>query len=984
MSVHGRRGENATVGRGLEGMGASTGHDGGLSEEASGPADATIAATLHDQPNASVPSESGTYASIAPGSTLGRYVVLDRLGRGGMGTVLRAYDQSLDRAVALKLLHPGASEHYAKRLEREARALAKVSHPNVVHVYEVGQHEGQWFIAMELVKGQTLRAWQRGEHGWAQTVEVYLQAAAGLEAAHALGMVHRDFKPDNCIMDEQGRLKVLDFGLVRQTQASERGPGTEVDPLRTRPGKILGTLGYMPLEQISGKPVDARSDQFSFCVSLYEALYGVRPFGADEVGPLTISMMKGAIDDAPRGPRVPSKLRRILVQGLATSADDRWPSMDALSTELRRLLAPSRSKWWIPALGVGAVAVGLWGWQREERARPCADSPQQLEGTWDDARRERVRSAMAGTGVAYATSAWERAERRLDDYGAAWLAEHEDACVATHVHHEQSTQVMDLRMSCLRRARGRLTAAVDLLAEADAKVVARAHRLLEGLPSLERCADVERLLAEVPPPTDPDVVAAVAEARTVLHRVNALRSAGKPREASELLATHEAELETIDYVPLASELSLSRGLLKLKLGEYSEAESLLRITVMQSLAHDQWFDAWHAALGLTNAIGHGRGAPDEALAFAQVAIGLSQREGNSSRIRTTSRLALAMLLRQQGRAAEAEAQIRTALELQEQAGGEFHDGIPQAHSNLANILSLQGRHAEAEQEYQRARDLYVRTLGPAHPRLADTLSNYANMLSTQPERLDESLALSREALSIQEAALGPEHPATAASLNAIAIVLQTKGDLTAAADAFRTVVARLTAAHGLEHPWVGGARTNLGSVMLDLGQVEEAEREVRAGIEIIDASAGPEALAGAAPRVILTKLLLDAERFDEAEPPARKALELRLATHGPEHHEVYSSRYLLAQVLSLQGQPLAAIDSLEKGLPLETLESIHIASRVEVRLLHANLLWDESHDRARAVQLIREIRDVVADDPELSEQRESLDGWLGDHALSEG
>lgn len=210
---------------------------------------------------------------------LGRYVLLGVLGRGGMGVVHEARDEQVGRKVALKLLHAELGERHAERLLREARALARLSHPNVVQVYEVGRHDEQWFIAMELVTGRTLRDWQRDHPAWRECVRVYLQAGRGLAAAHAAGMTHRDFKPGNCILDARGRVQVLDFGLARQagdasldlrSSAPQVASHEPLDGDLTRTGEVLGTLGYMPLEQLEGKRADARSDQWSFCASLYE------------------------------------------------------------------------------------------------------------------------------------------------------------------------------------------------------------------------------------------------------------------------------------------------------------------------------------------------------------------------------------------------------------------------------------------------------------------------------------------------------------------------------------------------------------------------------------------------------------------------------------------------------------------------------------------------------------------------------------------
>jgi len=296
---------------------------------------------------------------------VGRYVIQGVLGRGGMGTVLAAYDERLDRRLAVKLLHPEVARSHAKRLVAEAKALAKLSHPNVVQVYEVGEDQGQWFIAMELVSGQTLRKWQKQRPPWWVCIKTYLQAGAGLAAAHAAGLTHRDFKPENCILDDDGRVRVLDFGLVRETdeQVETRPPNGAKDETagaestevpQTRVGVVLGTLGYIALEQLQGRPANVKSDQFSFCASLYEALYGERPFEDDTVGELASVLAVGRVRPPPRGSRVPAKLRRVLLRGLATRAEDRWPSMAALLAELQRLVVARPLRWLV---GVGAVVI---------------------------------------------------------------------------------------------------------------------------------------------------------------------------------------------------------------------------------------------------------------------------------------------------------------------------------------------------------------------------------------------------------------------------------------------------------------------------------------------------------------------------------------------------------------------------------------------------------------------------------------------------
>ncbi len=287
----------------------------------------------------------------------GRYIVLDALGQGGMGMVLKGYDDELDRLVAIKVLHADPVKHQGPRLKREAQALAKLSHPNVVQVYEVGEADGQLFVVMELVKGQTLQQWQKdpvSPHGWKECVEVYLQAGQGLAAAHAKGLVHRDFKPGNAIVNDDGRVRVLDFGLARQDDDNDSDPDSvpsvivrartdrqqavPMDMTLTRTGAVLGTPAYMSPEQMGGAQTDPRSDQFSFCLSLYEVVYGERPFGGRTLADLMDSVTNGIVRPPPRDSAVPATLRRVLLRGLATEPKRRWPSMDELLTRLQRVV----------------------------------------------------------------------------------------------------------------------------------------------------------------------------------------------------------------------------------------------------------------------------------------------------------------------------------------------------------------------------------------------------------------------------------------------------------------------------------------------------------------------------------------------------------------------------------------------------------------------------------------------------------------------
>jgi len=273
------------------------------------------------------PTSAAQPLLVRPGDCLGRYTVRDRIGRGGIGEVYAAHDPELDRIVALKMLRPGLageSPEARARFQREAQAMARLSHPNVVAVYDVGAVGERVYVAMELVEGPTLEAWLlERPRGWREVVEVFLQAGRGLEAAHAAGLVHRDFKPSNVIVGD--RVRVADFGLARvAADAEPTGPmaPTALEGVVTETGAALGTPAYMAPEQRAGGPPSAQSDQYSFAVALYEALYGSRP----------------AAGEPPRKGfhRLPPRVRRILHRALSSHPAERYPSMSDLLRDLSR------------------------------------------------------------------------------------------------------------------------------------------------------------------------------------------------------------------------------------------------------------------------------------------------------------------------------------------------------------------------------------------------------------------------------------------------------------------------------------------------------------------------------------------------------------------------------------------------------------------------------------------------------------------------
>jgi predicted Ser/Thr protein kinase len=349
-------------------------------------------------------------AGLGHARKVGRYTLLELLGSGGMGVVFTAYDEELDRKVAIKFLQrSGAAQ--AGALLREAQAQARLAHPNVIHVYEVGVADGRVFLAMEFVRGLGLREWSRAGRSRAEVVEVFVQAGRGLAAAHAAGLVHCDFKPENVLVGQDGRVRVLDFGLARHSGARvEDAPGG-------------GTPGYMAPEQFEGREVDARSDQFSFCVALFEALYGQRPFVGGSLPALMLAVTGGEVAAAAGEARVPARLRRAVRRGLARVPAERHAGMTALLTELELVQPRPRGRWAIAAAVSAALTTSAW-WAAsggEDAAAACAaTAAAEVAAVWGEAPRAAIGRVFAATELAYAADSFERTARLLDAYVDAW------------------------------------------------------------------------------------------------------------------------------------------------------------------------------------------------------------------------------------------------------------------------------------------------------------------------------------------------------------------------------------------------------------------------------------------------------------------------------------------------------------------------------------------------------------------------------------
>lgn len=724
---------------------------------------------------------------------IGRYIVLGLLGKGGMGVVYSAYDPELDRKVALKLLRvvPGrkGTDLDAKRLRllREAKAIARLSHPSVVVVYDVGTYQDQVFIAMELVDGMTATRWRDTDKpSWRQVLDVFKAAGEGIAAAHAADLIHRDLKPDNVMVTRDGKVRVMDFGLARQLErmsednltlaASPDGeeptmPGMRPTEARlTNEGNVVGTPAYMPPEQYLGV-TDERSDQFSFCVSLYECVYGTHPFEAKTSYGLTANVQAGRVHDAPPHTKVPLWLRKILLKGMRPRPEDRYKSMRELLEALARDPAIARRRW-LMAGAVAASAVGLAiGVQRaaDTKRAFCAAAPEKLATAWelpagkgDGPKHAAVRKAFLTTGKPYAPDVLRGVTKLLDEYSAKWAWLYEDACEATHVRGEQSAEVLDLRMDCLNQRLTGMRALTDVFAGATGEVVEHAIDAAHALTPLDGCNDIRQLKSVIPPPSL-EIKTRVEALRQELGQIKAMRDAGRYVNALERLTPVVAESKAIGYRPLEAEALLPMGAINAQLGRYFEAEKILddALRAAMSSHHDDLlpeFSAWQ----IWTVGNQGRFVDAERwMRFADATI---ERTNNSNSV------IYAWILNNMGAIYYIQQRYSQALEYQERAKaikekvlGPDDPDVAVTIGNIALALNGMGRSEEALKLSDRNLITNRRSVGDTHPALADELSNRGEILASLG-RLDEALGVYRAALEIWEREFGSDAPAVAYAL----------------------------------------------------------------------------------------------------------------------------------------------------------------------------------------------------------------------------
>ncbi|HUJ61782.1 MAG TPA: serine/threonine-protein kinase, partial [Kofleriaceae bacterium] len=811
--------------------------------------------------------------------------------------------------VALKRLHGGGAEDHA-RIAREARAAAQLQHANVVAVYEVGEAAGAPFLARELVDGETLTRWLRTPRRWREIAGVLAQAGRGLAAAHARGLVHRDFKPDNVLVGRDGRARVADFGLARAHDGPGARPPSDARLGRmTETGAISGTPAYLAPELIEGAPPDARSDQYAFAITAFEALHGQHPFEGTTAPALWAAMASGKIRDGRRP--IPAWLDRAVRRGLAVDPAKRWPDVASLVAAIDR--APPR-RW--PFAVVGALAAAaLAASALPSRGPSCDDAGGDL--AWP-ARRGEIAVALGGGGEATLAS--------LDRFAAAYRDGARAACRASTAG-GQSPALADRRATCIDRARMRLVAVLDAIASGehrDAKAAA------DSLPDLAACANLDALRRGDAPPLSVGERALMTAAETELAQAQAARDAGNYPAALDAVARARARAQQLGYKPLAARAAMASYELDLDRGDREAATS----------------DAFDASIDA------GASGDDELAELAELALLAEQASRDPAALDTFAALP-ADLPTSRGTARLYEALGKAQLDAQryKDAEGSFRHAqairakvLPDGHLErvlgdywIAAALVEQRRDAEALPLLESVHRELEQLASPLRREAMEAL-HALGTAQARVGKIDEALASDREVLARRAKVFGPHAAVTAMMRFELASALSKAGKHGDAVRELDTVIADFTALHLETSVNMADARVNRAVDLTDLARYADAEASIALARPILVRAHGEDG-----PNVAIADLALATARIKRAE-------------HG-EHVELAGLDPLLGHVervftasFGAHSQPVSAV--IEQRGELAAARGDHAGA---IELYHRSLALlgpSDTADRAEELGLV--------------------------------
>ncbi len=932
--------------------------------------------------------------------TVGRYEIGEVLGRGACGQVYAAHDPQLDRDVAIKVVLSSSRRRdpdAEARLRREAEALARLQDPHVVPVYDVGIDElgigagGRprrgVYVVMARIQGQTLDAWLREASPTVdEIVDAFVQAARGLQAAHAVDVVHRDFKPGNAMRTDDGTVVVLDFGLARALDEGQSMPSERADRPAlisggtgslTMAGTVVGTPRYMAPEQHGADAATAAADQFAWCVALWEALDGRPPFRGETIKALAESKRAGQL---PPGKRIPPGIREVLARGLAADPRVRWPSMTALCEALAQRGRRRRRRiagYAAGALALGTVAAfGVDRWSQARAQARCDAEAAAIETHWNAARADEISAAFSTTGVSFADDTWARSRPRLDAYAAQWSAARRRTCAPEDA---LPPDVAEAARACLDDHQTHLTTLLDELAEPDTQVVHKASLAVATLPPVRACEDDVALRRYMDLPRDPAVREQIRALRRRIAEATAAQAMGRYDEALVGLNEVIERADALGQVALAVEARLAAADSHDRRGAIDEARRLAEAAYFAAEGIDRPDLALRASSTLAFFVGALQADHEGGLRWARTAETLSDRADAEPALVAGMLLNVGTVRRRAGQSERARQDLERALSSYEEAFGPQHPSVASALLNLASAHHDLGHYEKAIELLERGLAIDEATRGPDHPSTAAALNNLGVAYHRRGD-YERARRYHTRALEIREKALGPTHADVSVSVNNLGAALRMLGDQDGALAAYERAQRIAEEANGPEHPSVATAVDNLALVYRQRGDLGRARSLHERALEIRERALGAEHPEVATTLAGLGRVHLDEGQATSALPLFERAREIWAKAHGPVHPLVASALEHIGDAHDLAGEPAEAAASYEQALRIHLQIETSADQLAEVRFGLARMLWQADIDRARARALAAEavatwraLGDAGRDDLAKAQ------AWLRDH-----
>ena len=904
-------------------------------------------------------STSRMVDELAP-TRLDRYVLVDLIGRGAFGTVWAAYDPQLDRRVAIKLMYlrrrKDAPALEPGQMLGEAQMLAQVNHPNVVAIHDVrvldeplGSKPRGIFIVMEFLPGPTLVEWQASPRDWRAVLSIYAEAGRGLAAAHQRGLVHRDFKPANVMFGNDERIRVLDFGLARPTSDSGK-----LHP-RGKPQRVVGTPAYMAPEQHVGQPTDAHTDQYSFCVALFEALYGRRPFIGDDHQALAQSKLENQVH-APRNTKVPARILTVLRRGMALNPNQRYRDMHELLHALLDDPQARRRRNASIALLVAVIGGAGYGLARAQaRATESCQAPDDsFEGMWDESVARQVDDRLAAIESNYAEGTRALVAAGLDDWTTRWRTAHQQACERAHERGQQFAAEDPARL-CLDRARRRLGGLTATLVEAEAGVLARAPDAILGLPRPESCIERDAIVASTSSEQDPARRDLILQIEGEVEHARTLNVLGRYEEAltAAIAAREHAEAE-LDHGGATAAAQLEASSLRAldRTDEALQANERAAGLAVQANDPESVARALLQQIDLRVELG--------ALEAASALAGFVRSYVSDGRLGPELEIerdvVLGELAHAQREYAESQLLLERALARATDLYGAEHPNLARIHNLLGNLWSdRDGATEETAMHFQRALELHQRFYGDHHPSVASSLNNLATFHAERGDltmalsefeaslkinedlfgehssrlivqllniaavdgilgRHEDGLRLEERAVRLAEASLSANHPMLANIYYERGRFHEALGHRELAVADMRRALTVHEQVFGSTHPQTATIMAALGGQLRALGELDEARRFEQLARAQFERELPDDAVIRNSALGHLARIEFDEGQFDRALEHARQRVEELQDNYGPGTHEVAEAQIMVMRALLALQRPDEALELGEQAL----------------------------------------------------------------------